>query len=64
MNSSKALRAAHILKKFCIESKCKTCIFSENENRALCSLFATPRYYSLQKVDQKIYKKNEQDGTS
>lgn len=55
MNYTKALRAAHILHKFCNRRKCESCLFHDTESRQPCRLNTIPRYYQLKDIDEKLY---------
>ena len=62
MNYTKALRAAHILHKFCNRRKCENCLFHDTESRAPCRLYTIPRYYQLKDIDEMLYgQTNEED---
>lgn len=62
MRDNKALKAAHILKKYCKRHKCENCIFHEHEGRMPCVLNITPQFYKLLNQDKMIYHGQEQDG--
>lgn len=55
MNYTKALRAAHILHKFCNRRKCEGCLFHDTESRQPCRLNTIPKYYQLKDIDEKLY---------
>lgn len=62
MNYTKALRAAHILHKFCNRRKCENCLFHDTESRATCRINTIPIYYHLEEIDKKMYKQmNKED---
>lgn len=62
MNYTKALRAAHILHKFCNRRKCDTCIFCDpNGNRTVCRLNTPPRYYQLKDIDEMLYEQTNKE---
>ena len=66
MNYTKALRAAHILHKFCNRRRCDTCPFHDSVSRVPCRLNTTPMYYQLRDIDEKLYgltsKEDKADG--
>ena len=57
MKDSKALKAAHILKKYCKNqrSDCDKCIFKINDID-VCVIEFRPCNYNLNKIDHEIYR--------
>ena len=55
MTYTKALRAAHILHKFCNRRKCENCLFHGRESRAPCRLNTIPRHYQLKEIGEMLY---------
>lgn len=64
MNYIKALRAAHILHKFCNLRKCESCPFHDRESRAPCRLHTIPRYYQLKDIDEMLYEQTNKEDKS
>ena len=58
MNYTKALRAAHILKKFCARRNCNNCIFRDSA-KGQCELYKPPRHYQLKPIDERLYDHKE-----
>lgn len=58
MNYTKALRAAHVLKKFCARRNCNNCIFCNSAKKS-CELYRPPRHYQLEPIDEKLYGREE-----